>query len=391
VAGLTAFETAAAIGVWLCAAGVLYAYAGYPAAVWLLSRLFGREREWPANPEGDVPFVSVLIAAHDEEAVIGERLRNALDFDYPADRIEIVVASDGSRDRTVEIARGFGDPRIRVLAYPWNRGKAQTLNDAMTGLRGDIVVLSDANTAIERFVVRRFVRWFKDPRVGVVVGRLVLTDPATGRNVDGLYWRYETFLKVCESRLGALLGANGAIYAIRRELFTPLRRDTLVDDFVLPLLIKLRTGCDIIYDTQAVAHEASPAEMGAEFKRRSRIGAGGFQSLGVLWPLLRPSQGWVAFAFLSHKVLRWSCPFLLIALLGCNVVVAGEPRYAALLAAQGLLYGVSAAGLYVPGSGLASRVVRLATMFTSMNLALLVGFWQWASRTQQGTWQRTAR
>ena len=388
---MSALETAAAVGFWICAAGVLYAYAGYPAAIWLLSRLFGREREWPANPEGEVPFVSVLIAAHNEEAVIGERLKNALAFDYPADRLEIVVASDGSTDRTVEIARSFTDPRVRVLAYPWNRGKAQTLNDAMTQLRGDVVVLSDANTHIERFVVRRFVRWFKDPGVGVVVGRLVLTDPASGRNVDSFYWRYETFLKVCESRLGALLGANGAIYAIRRELFTPLRRDTLVDDFVLPLLITLRTRCQIIYDTQAVAHEESPAEMGAEFTRRSRIGAGGFQSLGVLWRLLSPSRGWIAFTFLSHKVLRWSCPFLLILLLLCNVVLAGDGLYAAALAVQGLLYTVSAAGLIVPGSGLTSRLVRLTTMFTSMNLALLVGFWLWASRTQQGTWQRTAR
>src|SRR5262249_30950742 len=147
----------------------------------------------------------------------------------------------------------------------------------------------------------------------VVCGRLVLTDPATGCNVDSYYWRYETFLKRCEGRLGALLGANGAIYAIRRELYTPIPGNTIVDDFVIPLRAKLRTGCRIVYDGDAVAREETPPNVGAEFHRRSRIGAGGFQSIGLLWRLLNPRSGWVAFTFFSHKILRWVCPFFLVA------------------------------------------------------------------------------
>src|SRR5262249_24384375 len=153
---------------------------------------------------------------------------------------EIVVASDGSTDGTVTMARATGDPRVRVLDFPERRGKAAVLNTVIPQLTSDLVILSDAHTAMKRSAVRRFVRWFRDETIGVVVGRLVLTDPATGRNVHSLYWRYETFLKQLDARLGALLGANGAIYALRRRLFEPMPADTLADDLMLPLLVRLK-------------------------------------------------------------------------------------------------------------------------------------------------------
>src|SRR5262249_38664493 len=158
-------------------------------------------------------------------------------------------------------------------------GKAATLNAAFAELAGDIVLLSDANTFTDATAARNIVRWFADPRVGVVCGRLVLTDPATGGNADSLYWRYETFLKECEGRLGALPGATGGIYAFRRGLYAPIPDDTIVDDFVIPLAAKLRTGCAIVYDRDAVAREETAPDVRAEFRRRSRIGAGGFQSI----------------------------------------------------------------------------------------------------------------
>ena len=323
---------------WLSAGLVFYAYAGYPVLIWLLSLRAGRPAGGPVVDDADLPSVSLLIAAYNEEEVIGGQVRSALALDYPREKFEVVVGSDGSTDGTAAAVRRHADPRVRLLDYTRRRGKASVLNSAVLELEGEIVVLSDANTRIDPGAVRRLVRWFRDPAVGAVCGRLVLTDPRTGRNVDGIYWRYETFLKRCESRLGALLGANGAIYAIRRSLFEPIPPGTIVDDFVIPLLARLRTGCAIVYDGEAVAREETPPDVGSEFHRRARIGAGGFQSIGLLWRLLDPRQGWVAFTFFSHKVLRWTCPFCLVGLAVSNVLLAGQPLYRALLLGQVAFY-----------------------------------------------------
>src|SRR4051794_18278564 len=254
-------ETILAALFWACAGLVLYAYAGYAAAIWLLARVVGPERpvESTSSPaaaaDAGVPTVSLLIAAYNEEAVIAERVRNALELRYPCQRIEIVIASDGSTDATAQIVRQFDGQRVRLLDSPRRRGKAAVVNAAVDTLSSEVILFSDANTAIDPDAAANLVRWFRDPSVGAVCGRLVLTDPTTGRNADGLYWRYETFLKRCEGKLGALLGSNGAIYAMRRELFVPIPGNTIVDDFVIPLLGKLRTGCRIIYDDQAIARE----------------------------------------------------------------------------------------------------------------------------------------
>ena len=180
--------------------------------------------------------------------------------------MQIVIASDGSTDKTANIARHYAElfpGRVRLFDYPVRRGKATVLNDSLPQLDNEIVVLSDANTFFEPNAVRNLVRWFADPTIGVVCGQLRLIDPRTGHNVDSLYWRYENFLKTCEGKLGALLGANGAIYAIRRSRFVPIPTDTIIDDFVLPLLIRLRHGQRIVYDREAIAEEETPADVGA--------------------------------------------------------------------------------------------------------------------------------
>jgi cellulose synthase/poly-beta-1,6-N-acetylglucosamine synthase-like glycosyltransferase len=370
---------------------VAYSYAGYPLLLWLLARRFGR-RAAPADlAEADLPSVSLLVAAYNEEAEIDKRVQTALMTDYPRHRFEVVIASDGSSDRTAEIVRRYAGRGVRLLDYQQRRGKASVLNSAFPEVKGDVVLLSDANTATDPRAVRKLVRWFADPRVGVVCGRLILTDPATGRNVDSLYWKYETFLKKGEGRLGALLGANGGIYALRRELFAPIPAETIVDDLVIPLRARLRTGCRIVYETEAVAYEETPAAIGAEFHRRARIGAGGFQSIAWLWRLLDPRQGWTAFAFWSHKVLRWLGPFFLLALLGSHLGLLDLPAYRYGLGVHLGFYLVSVAAAFAPARPRLLKPLRLTTMFTSMNAALLVGFWRWVRGTQKGTWKRTAR
>jgi cellulose synthase/poly-beta-1,6-N-acetylglucosamine synthase-like glycosyltransferase len=356
------------------------------------SRVFAPSRAVPPDlTEDELPHAALLVAAYNEEDVIAQRVRNALALDYPPEQLEIAIGSDGSSDRTVEIARSCANGRVNVLDYPRRRGKASVLNSAMQEVTAPIVILSDANTEIEAGAVRKLVRWFSDPNVGVVCGRLILTDPHTGKNVDSLYWKFETFLKRCESRLGALLGSNGAIYAIRRELYRPIPADTIVDDFVIPLLARLEHRCRILYDDDAIAKEQSPADVRSEFHRRARIGAGGFQSIVMLWRLLSPRTGWVAFAFLSHKVMRWLCPFFLLGALFTAGLLSGRILYRAAFAAQLLFYATSVAMAYVPARHRLLRPLRLTTMFSSMNVALLIGFARWVRGTQRGTWRRTGR
>ncbi len=370
---------------------VTYAYLGYPVLVWLAARLFGREQRRPEVDERDLPAISLLFAAYNEEAEIAARIENALQLDYPADKLEIVVASDGSTDRTNEIVCRYEKFGVKLLAFEPRRGKANVLNDAIPAVSGEIVLLSDANTSMHATAAHRLAAWFQDPALGVVCGRLVLTDPKTGRNVDGLYWKYETFLKKCESRLGALLGSNGGIYAIRKSLFQGILGNTIVDDFVIPLLARQRSGCRIVYDREAVAIEETPARISSEFHRRARIGAGGFQSIGMLAGLLNPRHGWVSFTFMSHKILRWLCPFALLLALATNALLVEYPAFLALFIGQLAFYALSLAAGTLPAGPRFLRYPRLGTMFTMMNAALLVGFFRWVRGEQKAAWKRTAR
>ena len=377
-----------------CLLTVGFAYAGYPVVIYMLSKLFGRSEKPKPLADDQLPLVSLLIAAYDEEDEIERRLVNAMALDYPADRLEIVIASDGSTDRTCDIVRrvAAANPgRIRLLDYTDNRGKATVLNDAFQTIRGEIVVLSDANTTMREDSLRRLVKWFAIPDIGVVCGRLVMTDPSTGNNVDSMYWKYETFLKKCESKLGALLGSNGAIYAIRKELFPGVPAGTIIDDFYIPLAAKRRYKCRIIYETRAVACEETAISIRDEFHRRSRIGAGGFQSIGMLWRLLWPRHGWVAFAFLCHKVVRWLCPFFLIVAFVSNFFLLDTLFGQVTLALQVGGYTAALAGNWMPSKPKFLRVFRLPTMFATMNAALLVGFFKWLFRNQSGAWKRTER
>ena len=377
------------IGLWTCLILISYTYAIYPAILFTLSR-FVRATDAPEGLMFDGwPQVSLIVVAYNEGSILAERLENALAMDYPPDRFLVVVGSDGSTDATPAIARRFAERGIRLVEFVARRGKAAVLNDVIPTLPSEVVLLSDANTVIDPAAAKKLVRWFARPDITSVCGKLVLTDPLTGNNADGLYWKYETFLKRSEARLDALLGANGAIYAIRKDRYVPLPPGTIIDDFVIPLLSRLQYGGSSIYEPEAVAREESAQDINAEFRRRCRIGAGGFQSLGLLWPLLDPRRGWVAFAFLSHKVLRWVCPFFLLGMFATNLMLLGSSAWRLVL---GIQIGFYLTSWLVPPTTL--RLIRpllLATMFTSMNVALLVGFWAWITGKQGGTWTPTAR
>ena len=384
------------ISFWSAIALIAYTYAGYPLLVWLLSR-----RQAAHNPHqtlekdgnsapNSLPAVSIVIAAYREESVILERLNNLAKLDYPSDKLEILIGCDGNLDLTGELVSSYNDDRIRLIQFEQRRGKASVLNDCVPEAQGEIIVFSDANTQMDPQCIKELVKHFQIESIGCVCGQLILEDQVTGKNVDGLYWRYENFLKHCENKLGAVLGVNGALYALRKILYTPIPSDTINDDFLIGMRIHL-AGHQLIYDDRAFASEETAPTVQAEFQRRSRIGTGAFQSLKQLKGLLNPKYGYLAFAFWSHKLLRWFCPvFMAIALLA-NLCLLNNPIYQITLMAQGLFYLSALVGMKFVTGGRYLTFCRLPGMFVQMNLALALGLYHWLFTRQNGTWERTDR
>ncbi|HMP15445.1 MAG TPA: glycosyltransferase family 2 protein [Gemmatales bacterium] len=375
---------------WISTGVVVYTYLLYPLFIWILARSFPKPVVPPRLP-ASLPRVSLLIAAHNEQADIAKRIDNALSLEYPRDLLEIVIASDGSTDATCSIVRKYAPLGVLLYDYPQREGKPAVLNKTIPHLRGEIVFFSDANTFTQPDALKKLVRWFSDPVVGVVCGKLVLIDAHTGKNVDSAYWKYENFLKKQEGRLGALLGSNGAIYAIRREWYPDIPDNTIVDDFVIPLRTKVTHNCKIVYETEALAYEVSPSDIGTEYRRRIRIGAGDFQAIGLLHELLLPRYGWTTFAFWNHKIFRWICPFLLLASFVTNLTLMDQSPYSWLFVGQIIFYSAAVLGNVLPSRPVVFKVFRLTTMFTTMNIALLFGFFRWLTGTQRASWHRTTR
>jgi cellulose synthase/poly-beta-1,6-N-acetylglucosamine synthase-like glycosyltransferase len=381
---------------------VAYSYAGYPLvlAVWDgLRGALGAVRflsggpDRRARPEAEAwPRVSIVFSAFDEEACIREKIENCLALDYPADRLEILVGCDGCTDRTAAIAREAGGARVTVQEI-WPRGgKAAAISRLVLGARGDVVVLTDANVMLDPVSVRALVRRFRERDVGAVVGRLRLHDATRAQLEEGAYWRYETLLKYYEGKHGCVLGANGGIYAVRRVLFSPLPADTIIDDFVVPLRIAVR-GFRVPFEPDAVAHEQTTGSAGREFVRRARIGAGDWQALARVPEVLDPRNGFLFFAFVSHKLLRWATPLLLAVALLANASLAVAPGawgVRALLAGQLAFYALALAGARHLAGPL-RRLASLAHYFVAMNAALAVGFWRFLRRSQPAAWERTDR
>ncbi len=377
---------------WTSIGLIAYSYLIYPLLLALLANFA------PVKSSANIeeispeqwPMVSLVIAAYREESVIVERLRNALQLDYPSDKLEIIIGVDGNEDATGELVRSFQDSRIQLMQFPERRGKASVLNDCIAAARGEIILFSDANTFWDVDAAKLLVRHFEDEQVGGVCGRLLLTDSDTGENVDGIYWRYENRLKEWEGKLGAILGANGAIYSIRKKLYQPIPSQTIVDDFVIGMRIH-QSGFRLLYEKQAIAREETAPTISDELQRRIRIGAGAFQSLTWLWKLLLPRYSLVSWAFWSHKVLRWFCPVFMVIAIVSNYLLAATPLYQLLLALQGMFYAIAALGSVSLLPGKIGKIAQAAWMFVNMNIGLALGFNRWLFKTQKGTWKRTER
>lgn len=370
---------------------LLYAYGAYPGLLWLLSSVT-RPNDCQRGEPTRWPEVSILVSAYNEEQLIAKRMGNLLDLDYPLERLEILVGSDGSTDRTCEIAKIYETQGIRLVAFEQRRGKASVLNDLVTQARGEIMILTDANTFFHAQAARELIRaLWRYPLACAVVGHLELRSSTAAGNLDGMYWRYETWLKTLESRFGSVLGANGAIYAFRRERYQPLPKGAIVDDFLIPMLIRLRSGGKVFFIPTAEAWEKSPERVRDEFRRRVRIGAGDLQALIWTWRLLLPWKGMVALAYFSHKVLRWLGPWLMLMGLGANLWLLGTPFFRLLFFGQLVFYGLGLGAAlvhHIPILGAAASGVRY---FLVLNAALLLGFARFALRVARPFWSTAPR
>jgi poly-beta-1,6-N-acetyl-D-glucosamine synthase len=367
---------------------IIYSYLVYPALLFLHTR-FVRPRR-PAEPEGvpaSYPFVSVIIAAYNEEAVIEEKIRNTLALDYPRDRIEILIGSDGSDDQTDAICERYREAITFVRIEP-RSGKANVLNTLIPRAHGEMILFSDANTHIVPHALRKIVANLDDPTVGGVCGRLVLKSLA-GQLVtyEGIYWSYESYLKLLESEAYSTIGANGGIYAIRKALYLPIPEDTIIDDFLISMNI-LEQGKRIVYEAKAVAYEDVSHRFLDEFLRKVRIGAGNLQILlRKPWLTNYPSL-FIRWAFVSHKVIRWVIPFLLILIYGASFMLYGQGWFTYLFLFYTIGLGVGVVGLVSRAN---NRLVHPISYLFSSNFALLLGYARYVLGLQKVTWRRAVR
>jgi len=368
-----------------------YSYVGYPALLWLLCRCTREETAVPSDPSA-WPTVSIVIAAHNEEQVIGRRIDNLLSLDYPPNHLQILIGSDGSTDRTSEIVRLYRRPRIEFHDFALQRGKAQVLNDLVAQARGKYIVFTDANTFFEPDAVKELIKGFRlAPSTCAVVGKLEFRTAEGTVNPDTFYWRYETLLKTLESRFGAVLGANGAIYAVKRAWFRELPAGTIVDDFLIPMLMRLERGGMVIFRPAAKAWEMVPETVRDEFRRRVRIGAGDAHALRHTWPLLLPQHGMLAFSYWSHKIIRWMGPVLLMTAFIANLFLADRPWGRALLIGQVAVYALGFASSWFRSVPVIGRVATGVWYFMVLNAALLLGTLKYLSGRSAPVWQRTSR
>ncbi len=356
---------------WISVAFPLYVYVGFPLLLWLLQIPVRRApRRQPIEPS-----VSLLVAAYNEAAVIADKIRNSLALDYPAEKLEIVVASDGSEDATAEIVRSFEaetSGRVRLLNYPQNRGKMAVLNDAVRELRGEIVAFSDATSMLAADSLRILVQSFNDPHVGAASGvyRLLKKDQAQLGAQEDIYWKYETFLKVQEARLGAFTGAHGSLFAIRCALYPFPSENTINDDFTIPMRI-LERGHRVAYEPAAVAFEEAHEMEG--FSRRVRITAGNVEQLREIKSLLWPPRPCVLFCLLSHKTGRLLVPVFMLIALATNFALRGQFPYNWLLVGQAFFYSLAVLGGAVD---LKPKILRLPYYFCMVNAPLFAWIYQ---------------
>jgi len=360
---------------WTSAALLAYIYCGYPVWLWLRSLV----RRRPLKAGAFTPSISIAMVVRNESGVIERKLNNLLRLDYPAELSEIVIVSDGSSDTTNEILNYYAaDCRVRIVLNSGSRGKAACLNDAIAAARGEIVVFTDARQQIEPEALRLLAKTFEDPQIGCASGELMLGDPAHGETARGmgLYWQIEKKVREMESASASVVGATGALYAVRRKLLVTVPAGTILDDVYIPMCVA-RQGFRVIFVPDARAWDVVDQGSEREFFRKVRTLSGNYQLL-QLAPWLLSAGNPLRFEFISHKLLRLIAPFLLIAAF-VSTLALPHTIYRFALALQIVFYALGLLAVMKLAKGPLARVADPARTFIVLNTAALVAFLKFVS------------
>ncbi|MFL6334323.1 MAG: glycosyltransferase family 2 protein [Pyrinomonadaceae bacterium] len=378
-------ELAAKVVFWLGVAALAYTYVGYPLLVALLARL----RPRPVRRAAAEPTVSVIITAYNEERDLAAKLENTLALDYPLEKVEVIIASDCSTDRTDEIARSYAARGVRLHRQAERLGKTAAQNAAVELARGEVLLFSDATTLYEPGVLRALAPNFADSEVGCAAGRLVYVDPARTAVGSGArsYWGYETFLKERESRACSLIGASGCLYAVRRSAYVPLYHEACSDFIIATKMVE--QGLRAVYEPAAICTEETNRRADKEMRMRVRVIA---QTYADLWrhrAMLNPLRaGFYAVELLSHKVMRYAVPVFLLATLASSAVLAPRsPFYALAAGAQALFYLAALAGWLAGRAGVRSRLLALPHYFVLANWAAVMAFYKFLRGERYARWE----
>ncbi|MDR2040192.1 MAG: glycosyltransferase family 2 protein [Bacteroidales bacterium] len=379
---------------------IVYTYIGYGILLWFLVKIkeLIKSRKY-ILPLEEFPEVTLFIPAYNEKDYVDEKVRNCRNLKYPKEKLKIVWVTDGSDDGTPELLQQY--PDIIVYHQSSREGKIMAMNRGMRLITSPIVVFSDANTLLGEESIERIVRLFADPKVGCVSGeKRILSkdkDMAAGAG-EGLYWKYESFLKKYDARLYSVVGAAGELFAIRREYFTEVEKDTILDDFIISLRIAMQ-GYVTQYDPEAYAYELPSADVREELKRKVRIAAGGIQSIVRLSPLLNIFRfGVLSFQYISHRVLRWTlAPLSLLFFLMSNFVLSFRMSFTIhhpitiVLGLQVCFYLLAFLGWFLEKKQLKYKVFFIPYYFFIMNLAVYLGFFRYIRKKQDAKWEKAKR
>jgi len=375
---------------WILIFLILYSYVGYPSILFVLEFLRKHKRSDEEEKSGyDYPTVSLIISAYNEEKVIEKKIENSLELDYPKDRLKIIVVSDGSTDNTDSITRKYSTKfdNVKLVRVKKHCGKNIALNEALPNTSGEIIVFSDANSMYKKDAIKNLVKQFSKKKVGCVIGELkyVNTDSSNVSQGEGLYWRYESFIKILESCLRLLLAGNGSIFAIRKELYSVLEPD-VPNDLQIPLEIGHK-GYEVIYEPKAIAIEKTTESLREEFKGKRRIINRGL--IGFL-KLRKKVKGLKLFGFISHKLLRWLGGIFLILIFLLNVFLWDFNFYRIIFLLQLIFYGSAGVGVYLQWKEIRCRIFYIPFYFCLVNLAALVALFEFLLGKRYSIWEKAS-
>ncbi len=359
---------------------IIYIFYGYPVFIKLFS-CFKRQNMLKGER---FPLVTLIIAAHNEEQVIGKKIKNVLSQDYPKNKLQIVIASDASTDRTKEIVEGFSDKGIELFDQKEHKGKSEALNYVVKNIaKGKIIIFNDATTFLEKDSTKKIISCFSNGKIGAVAGKLIFRNPnnSTITENHGLYWRYEEFLRESESKTGYLPFVSGAFYAIRKNLYTHVPGN-LPDDSVSPLGV-YKQGYSVFYAKNALAYETGAENASGEFRIKARGAIREISSIFYFKELLNPlKHPMISLVLISHRLMRWFAFILLSILFFANLFILGHPLYNVLFWMQICFYLLALCGLFIKKN----RIISLPFYFCLVNIAAIWGIIQFLLGRKRAVW-----